>query len=169
MGALIFILIFVFIIVALLVIAFIGSRKDKRERIKNLAELKIIDEQAKAARIYLLLSLNYLLNFLELRTKDFDHNNSPLTIGQINNKIKTELVTIKDSEMLKQIYASKDFRLEFKPIIDQLLNSKPTNWTKEASFALSLIKNKAKFLLDDDENQQLIKEIEEKYYAKQIK
>ncbi|NOQ50049.1 MAG: hypothetical protein GQ557_00090 [Mycoplasmataceae bacterium] len=151
MGAIIFLVIFFIIVGTLLLVAFYGARKDKRDKTIKLTKENRIENKAVISHAKLYLKLNSLVNFIEEQTKDFDASTAPLSIGKLNALAQDELRSIQKSQELKDIFASEVRKQEFKPVIDNLIKNKPTNWSKDAFFAVSVIKNKAKFIKEEEE------------------
>ncbi len=141
-GAWIFLLIFFGIIIALVIVAIIGAKKDKIEKMIENDKRKKIRSQASADRIALFASLNQLVNNLEKEIEDFKPSVGTKSLGDINREASEKIKKIIKSDSLKTIYLSDDYRLEIRPIMDLLSTTKPSNWNKEASFATGLVKAK---------------------------
>lgn len=142
-GALIFLLIFFGIIFVLIIVAVIGSKKDKVDRmIKNDEKLKI-KNQALENRAVIFGSLNQLLITLEKDIKDFKPSIGTRSLGEINREFSSIIDFILNSRELKEVYYDEDFKNEMSPIFKELKKAKPSNWEKDAQFALNLIRAKS--------------------------
>ncbi len=140
-------------------VAFYGSKKDKKDKSKKLISAKKIDEAAITARARIFLTLNSLILFIEDITENFDHSTSKISIGEVNVIATIYMKSLQKSEDLKSIYASDQKKDEMKPIIDDLLAVRPTSWEKDANFGYSVIKAKAYFIGEDSQFIDLKKEI----------
>lgn len=156
-GSIIFLVIFFGIIVVLIIVASIGSRRDKNEKLVENDKIKKIRQSAEENRIAIFVTLDRLINELKKDLKDFKPSVGTKSLGDINNDASSIIKKIAGSKELKEVYASEDFKLELKPIIDELNKSKPSTWDKEALFALSIIPAKLKAIKADKKNAPLIK------------
>ncbi len=155
-GAWIFLIIFFGIIVALVIVAIIGAKKDKIEKMIENDKRKKIRNQASIDRVVLFSSLNEIITNLEDEVKDFKPSVGIKSLGDINREASDNIKKIVKSNALKTIYLSDDYRLEIRPILDQLSTTKPSNWSKEAYFAIGLAKAKFEALSAKPENKEQI-------------
>lgn len=153
----IFMSIFAVIIIGLIVVAFIGSKRDKRDKQIALDEIRAIENKAKNNHLKIYSILNEVLVYVDDQKEKFSFNSDLISLSEVNNKSNEVIKLIINSSELKEIYKSDDRKLEFKPVIEQLKNVKPTNWRKEAYFAVSLIEAKSKFSSNHDESMKKIK------------
>lgn len=156
-SAWIFLVLFFGIIAALIVVAVIGSRKDKIEKLVENDKRRKIRQQASADRVALFATLNTIIEDLDNELKDFKPSVGIKSLGDINKEVHHQIKLIAHSKALKSIYLSGDFKIEIKPIIDQLMKVKPSNWSKDALFATGLVKAKFAALSQVKENQPEIK------------
>ncbi len=155
----VFLGIFFVVVGGLLLVAFYGSRKDKKDKTKKLTSARKVDDAAVLARARIFLTLNSLILFIADVTKNFDHSTSKISIGEINAIGTKYMKELQRSEDLKSVYASEHKKDEMKPIIDNLLAVKPTSWEKDANFGYSVIKAKAHFIGKEDQFKELKKEV----------
>ncbi len=153
-GAWIFLIIFFGIIIALVIVAVIGSRKDRIEKLVENDKRRKIRSKATADRVALFSSLNTIITGLNKELKDFKPSVGTRSLGDINKEASDKVKEILNSESLKAIYLSEDFKVEIKPILDELSKSKPSNWNKEASFATGLVEAKFKAISHEKENKE---------------
>ncbi len=156
-GAWIFLIIFFGIIAALIVVAVIGSKKDKIEKLIENDKRKKIRTQATSDRIALFSALHEITQNTAAEVRDFQPSIGIKSLGDINKEAHKKVKDIAHSKALKGIYLSPDFKIEIKPIIDELVKTKPSNWEKEASFSLSLVEAKYKAIEHTVENDEDIK------------
>ncbi len=156
-GAWIFLIIFFGIIIALVIVAIIGSRKDKIEKLVENDKRRKIRTQATADRVALFSTLNTIIVDLNKELKDFKPSVGMRSLGDINKEASDKIKEIVKSDVLKGIYLSEDFKNEIKPVLDELSKHKPSNWSKEASFATGLVEAKFKALSKKEENKEDIK------------
>ncbi len=156
-GTWIFLGIFFGIIIILVIVAAIGSRKDRNQKmIEN-------DKKQKAAlksdesRVLLFSSLNKIIKNLNKELREFEPSIGTKSLGDINREYSSIIKAINDSDELKDIYELSDYKLEMNEVIDQLLKNKPSNWERDASFALNLIFVKYNAIKSISENKDLIK------------
>ncbi len=162
-GAWIFLIIFFGIIAALIIVAIIGSKKDKIEKLIENDKRKKIRTQAISDRIALFSALHEITQATAKEVAEFQPSIGIRSLGDINKDAHKKIKAIAHSKALKGIYLSEDFKIEIKPIIDELNKVKPSNWTKEASFSLSLVEAKYKAIehtVENDEDIKRGKEIE---------
>ncbi len=148
----IFLIVFFGIIAALIVVAVIGAKKDKLEKLVENDKRKKIRNQASQDRIALFTRLNDIANKLEAELKDFKPSVGMKSLGDINKEATSVIKHIHSSKMLKGIYKSEDFKNEIMPIVEELYKIKPSKWVQEASTALSLIHHKYKSIEAREEN-----------------
>lgn len=141
-GAWIFLIIFFGIIIALIIVAVIGSRKDAQEKLIENSKRRKLRDSASTNRVMLFGTLNHLITSLETELKDFKPSVGVKSLGDINKEYSDKIKDIVNSKELKDIYSLEDFRNEIKPILNELIKAKPSNWSKEASFATGLAKEK---------------------------
>ncbi len=141
-GAWIFLIIFFGIIIALVIVAVIGAKKDKIEKMIENDKRKKIRSQASSDRIALFSSLNEIVTNLEKEIADFKPSVGTKSLGDINREASDRIKSFIKSDALKTIYLSDDYRIEIRPIMDLLSTTKPSNWEKQASFATGLVKAK---------------------------
>lgn len=156
-GAWIFLIIFFGIIIALVIVAVIGSRKDKIEKLVENDRRRKIREQATSDRVAIFSALNQLVDSLNAELKDFKPSVGMKSLGDINKEYHHTVKVIAHSKELKNVYHSHDFKIEMKPIVDQLVKVKPSNWSKEALFATGLIHAKFNALASEEVNKEDIK------------
>ncbi len=155
-GAWIFLFIFFGIIIALVIVAIIGARKDKIDKMIENDKRKKIRNQASENRIALFASLNKTIVDLENELKDFKPSVGIKSLGDINREASELIKQIVHSDELKTIYLSEDYRNEILPIMDDLSTTKPSNWNKEASFAVELVKAKFNAISQNKSNSAII-------------
>ncbi len=155
-GAWIFLIIFFGIIIALIIVAVIGSRKDAMEKLIENDKRKKLRNSITDDRIMLFSYLNETIETLKKEVEEFKPSVGIKSLGDINKEASEKIKSISNSKSLNQIYMSDDFKTEIKPIIDELLKVKPSNWTKEANFALGLVEAKFKSISSKKENKDLI-------------
>ncbi len=141
-GTFIFIGVFFAIIIALIIVAVIGSRKDAIDKLIENDKRKKVRTQASQDRIALFSSLYYTIENLNKELKDFKPSVGTKSLGDINTEASSKIKEILKSEALTVIYKSDDYRKEIEPVLLELSKVKPSNWTKEATFATSLIEAK---------------------------
>lgn len=151
-GAWIFLIIFFGIIAALIIVAVIGSKKDKIEKLIENDKRKKIRTKATADRIALFSYLHELTMGIKKEVENFQPSIGTKSLGDINREANARMKDLADSKALKGIYLSEDFKVEIKPIVDELVKVKPSNWAKEASFAINLVEAKYKAIEHTKEN-----------------
>lgn len=154
--------VFFAIIIILIVVATIGARKDKVEKMiandKREKEMSV----AQTSRIIIYTSLDKIIKELEKELKDFKPSIGIKTLGEINNQISSKLKKMNNSKELKEVYSFEDYKLEMKPIVDELNKNKPSSWDKEATFAMNLVKVKFDAIKKNEKNKELISQGEKK-------
>ncbi|BDU67479.1 MAG: hypothetical protein TYPL_1320 [Candidatus Tyloplasma litorale] len=158
MGALIFLVIFFGIIIVLIIVAIIGSKKDKNEKLLENDKRKKARTQAENSRMVIFGSLMESIKRLEKDLEEFKPSVGIKSLGDINREFSNIIKNIKSSEEINSVYKSEDFKTELKQIIDELDNSKPSNWSKEASFSIGLIKAKVDAFYKNEENKKGLEE-----------
>ncbi len=156
-GAWIFLLIFFGIIIALIIVATVGARKDRMEKLVENDKRKKLKTEATTNRIALYATLYDLVTGLEKELEDFKPSVGTKSLGDINKETSSLIKKISKSKQLSKIYLSDDFKTEIKPMVDELSKVKPSNWNKEASFAVGLVKAKFEALSKDKTNADDIK------------
>ncbi len=156
-GAWIFLLIFFGIIAALIIVAVIGSRKDKIEKLIENDKRRKLRAKATSDRVALFSYLHELTKGIEKEVLEFQPSIGIKSLGDINKEAHAKIKAVAHSKELKGIYLSEDFKTEIKPIVDQLVKVKPSNWTKDAFFATSLVEAKYKAIEHTKENDEDIK------------
>ncbi len=141
----IFISIFAVVIIGLIIIAFVGNKRDTNEKKEVLKNLKIVEEEAKINHLMIYSLLKELLDFVDTKKREFEQNPHMVSLGDVTEKSSTVLKLILESTELKNLYKSEDRKAEFKPVMDEFKSVKPVNWRKNASFAVSLIEAKSKY------------------------
>lgn len=152
----IFLSIFLVIILLLIGVAIYGSKKDKREKTLALKKVQNIEKRAYEAHIKTYLLLDSLIIFVKEQLENFKKDPNEISISKVNTIASNAMKHIQESKELRIIYESEDRKIEFKPVIDQLTLTKPSNWNKEAFFAVSLVKAKAENYKKSKENNDLI-------------
>ncbi len=142
MGAWIFLFIFFGIIIALIIVAVVGSKKDRMEKLIENDKRKKLMSSISNDRIALFSFLNKTIEDLDKEVKNFQPSVGTKSLGDINKEAQNKIKKLASSNQLIDIYKSDDYKNEIKPIIDLLVKVKPSNWFKEASFAIGLIKAK---------------------------
>ena len=159
-GSIVFLGVFLFIIFVLILVAIFGSRKDKQKKAKESKIQKGTEEKAKRSHIELYLVLSRLIHYVEDGSKNLKPAVGTDTIGTVNKTAKNILERIKNSDELKNVYQSKERKEEFKPILTELYNIKPTNWHKEAFFSRSLIIEKTKHIKKNKDLKDVVKKVD---------
>lgn len=150
MGAWIFLIIFFGIIASLVIVAMIGSRKDKMEKLVENDKRRKSREAAEFDRVAIFSYLNKLITELETELADFKPSVGIKSLGDINKEVHHKIKSLSHSIELKNVYHSHDYKIEMKPIIDELSKHKPSTWFKEAIFATGLVRAKFESLTHDD-------------------
>lgn len=158
LGSIIFVVVFLVIILSLIVVATIGSRKDALDKLIENDKKKKVIGKATTDRIKLYTNLYDLIISMEKELDDFKPSVGTRSIGDINKEGTDLLKSILKSESLSGIYESSDLMSEIKPILDDLSKSKPTNWAKESQFGVNLVKAKFESISKNPENKKLIEE-----------
>lgn len=151
-GVWIFLAIFFGIIGVLVIVAVIGSKKDKNEKLIENSKRKKIRVSAETNRIIIFISLNEAFKNLEKELKDFKPSIGIKSLGDINKEYGNIVKSILQSSEFKEVCYSEDYSNEMKPIIKELNSNKPSTWSKEATFALGLVNAKVKSLIKNTEN-----------------
>lgn len=158
----ILLVVFFGIIIVLIVVASVGARKDKVEKMvesdKKEKEYKLAD----SSRVTLFISLNKLILEFEEEMIDFKPSVGTKSLGEINKHYADIIKKITHSEEMKQAYSVEDYKIELKPIIDEISRVKPSNWTKDATFSINLIKVKSKSILQNKDNKEYVEAAEAK-------
>lgn len=157
MAGIVFLVIFFGIVGFLIILAVYGSRKDKAVRQRDVIKRKKEDTISSAKHKELYLKLYFLVSNLEEKIEHFDPLGGFYSIGDINKNFSKAILDIKNSNDLQDVFLFEERKSEFKPVIDELVNTKPSKWNLESNFALSLIKSKSEFLKDDPSNEELVK------------
>lgn len=161
----IILIIFFGIIIALIIVASIGSRKDKMEKMMEQDKRSKETTAAESSRLIVFASLNKAINEIEAELKDFKPSVGTKSLGEINNHYSGIVKKIQQSKELGETYSIQDFKLEMKPIIDELSKTKPSAWAKEATFSTNLVKVKYNALSKNKDNTKSIKEGEDKEWS----
>ncbi|NQX83548.1 MAG: hypothetical protein HRS50_02455 [Mycoplasmataceae bacterium] len=151
-GTWIFLSIFFSIILILIIVAVVGSKKDKNEKLVENDKRRKLRIKSESNRIIIFVSLNETIKILEKELKLFKPSVGIRSLGDINKEASTIIKKIISSKELSEVYVSEDFKNELKPILTELNKSKPSTWNKDATFALSLIKAKTKSIIFKKEN-----------------
>lgn len=138
----IFLIVFFGIIIVLIIVATIGSKKDKNEKLIENDKWKKIQNNAKTSRVLVFFSLNNLIINLKKELNDFEPSIGIKSLGEINKEYSLIIKSIIDSKDLQNIYQIEDFKNEMKMIIDKLYKVRPSQWTKDAEFEVSLVMKK---------------------------
>lgn len=157
-AGLIFLIVFLVIVAALILVAVYGSRKDKRDRIINTNKLNEDQLSAHNSRIKIYILLYYLNKRIK---KDLKKVNEPgaLTTSDINNYSKDIVKKIIESPDYLNIKKSEDISWELTQVLDSLQAEKPINWEKQSFFAIALVEAKSKFYIKDPSNKEIKKNI----------
>lgn len=161
-AAIIFLGFFFIIIILLIVVAFVGSIRDKREKLVTNSKNKKLYDGAFGDRVIIFVSLNKLIGDLQKELDDFKPSIGLKSLGQINKEYGDQVKALSKSKELKNVFQSQDFKLELSEAIQSLLKTKPSNWTKKASFAVNIISQKSKSLKSDSNNKSLVNDGEKK-------
>lgn len=154
--------VFFAIIIVLIIVATIGARKDKVEKMIETDKRGKEVNEAESARVILFTSLNKIITNLEKELEDFQPSVGTRTLGEINTEVSKSLKGITHSKELKDLYKFEDYKIEFKPIIDELNKVKPSTWSKDATFATNLVKVKFNAISKKKENSSIISEGEKR-------
>lgn len=146
-GTWIFLAIFFGIIIVLILVAIIGSKKDKNEKLIENDKRRKIRTASESNRIILFISLNETIEILNKELSEFKPSIGTKSLGDINKSASDIIKKIIDSKELKEIYALEDFKNEIKPILSDLNKNKPSTWKDEAWFALTLVQEKSKAIV----------------------
>lgn len=143
-GTIVFFSIFFGIIGFLVFLAVVGSKKDKREKLIVLEEVKSKENKAKDihAKVYFILySLVKHIDDSKITQKG---GSNTASIGNINSIAVNVIKKINDSEELKVLYESGNLKNEFSQVLEPLTNTKPVNWRKQAFFSVAVVEAKSK-------------------------
>lgn len=154
--------IFFGIIIVLIIIASVGSRKDKMEKMIEQDKRSQETTAAESSRLIIFASLNKAIKGIEEELIDFKPSVGTKSLGEINTHYSGIIKKIQRSKELGDTYSIQDFKLEMKPIIDELSKTKPSTWSKDATFSTNLVKVKYDALSKNKDNLKSIKEGEAK-------
>ncbi len=153
MAGAIFLLLFFGIILFLIVVAIVGSKKEKTEKNVRIFEYNENNELSKKAYEDIYISLYKSILDLEQQLKNFKPSVGTKSISQINNEFSSSIKDLVNSKKLKDLYLISERREEFEPVIKELEKIQPKKWQNEAYFAYNIIKEKGKFLLQKKEEE----------------
>ncbi len=153
MAGAIFLLLFFGIILFLIVVAIVGSRKEKVEKNVRVFEHNKNDELSQQAYEDIYIDLYKSILDLDDQLKNFKPSIGTKSISQINNEFAEKIKDLINSDKLKDLYLIVERKEEFEPIIKQLHNTQPKKWQNDAYFAYNVIKEKGKFLLEKKEQE----------------
>ena len=156
-GTWIFLGLFFAIIVILIIVAIIGSRKDKNEKLIENDRRSKLRLAADTNRIIIFISLNKAIKKLFKEISNYEHSTATRSLGDVNREYTSMIKNLNNSTELKEVYLSEDYSIEIKPIMKELVKIKPSNWSKDATFATGLIFAKAEAIETKAENKDLIK------------
>ena len=159
MASLIFLIIFLFIVVALIAIAVYGSFKDKKAKQIELDKLKKLESVASKGHVTAYLLLESLLNYVEDSMIKFNEDPQSVSISKVNEVAGNAINYIISSKEIKKVYELEDRRAEFKPILEELKSVKPTQWNKEAYFSIALVQAKSKNYKENPEYKNIVDKI----------
>ena len=159
-GMIIFIVIFFGIIAILVIVAFVGSKKDKQEKLISNDKKRKISTKAEKSRVIIFVSLNKMIKDLEKELKHFKPSIGIKSLGDINKEYSNMIKKIQHSKELKEVYDDPDYKLEIKELLDNLDKCKPSLWSKntDIQFSFNLIREKSNVLSKKDENKEYVKE-----------
>ncbi len=135
----IFLAIFFGIIFILVIVAIVGSKKDKNEKMVEADKVDKQTTRSNDGRIKIFASLNKLISNLEKELENFQPSVGVKSLGDINKFYTNEIKAISHSNELKDVYKIPDYKIELEPIINELFKSKPSNWSKDAQFSINLV------------------------------
>lgn len=160
MGAIIFIVIFFGIIAVLVVVAFIGSKKDKQEKLIDNDKKRKISSNAEKSRIIIFISLNKMIQELEKEIKNFVPSVGIKSLGDINKDYSTRIKNIQSSKELEEVFEDPNYKLEMKDAIKKLSEVKPSLWWKNSDiqFSFNVINAKTNVIVDNKKNEKYVKE-----------
>ncbi len=152
---------FFLIIFVLVILAAVGSYREKQKR-------KALDFEKDALYIETKSDLNRMMIKLGLyfeMLEEFLENHDPLkgkySLSQINSFGASMLQEIRESEQLKNIFKDELRRQELKTYLDELGNNKPSNWSRDVYESYNIINAKAHVYINKTDNANLVKEIKE--------
>ena len=154
--------IFFGIIIILIIVASVGAKKDKVEKMFESDKRSKEIEAADTNRVLIFSSLNKIVIDLNKELEDFKPSVGTKSLGAINNEYIQKLKNIYKSKEVNEIFAFSDYKIELKPVLDELNNTKPSNWSKEATFATNLVKVKFDAISKNKDNKKLIIEGEKR-------
>ena len=158
-----FLIIFLGIILVLIIIAVIGSGKDKRQRQVDFVEKRENEEFSSTSHKKIYVDLYLDIMKLEEDLKNFKPSIGVKTISQINKDYHDNIKEILKSDELKEVYLIESRKEELQPILAELLSKKPVKWKSEAFFSYNLIMAKGVFF-----HEELEKNKEEKIINEEI-
>ncbi len=160
MGMIIFIVIFFGIIALLVIVAFIGSKKDKQERLIENDKKRKISSKAERSRIIIFISLDKLIKDINKELKNFVPSIGIKSLGDINREYSNKIKNIQNSVDLKNVYDDPDYKLEINNVVNNLSKCKPSSWEKniDVQFSINLIKAKANVLKKNEKYNEYVKE-----------
>ncbi len=161
----IFLIIFFGIILFLIVIAVVGSRKDKKEKQVEMFQRKEDDELSKESYEYVYIKLYETILKLNDELKNFKPSVGIKSMSQINQEAQDVIDEILNSDELKKLYLVEERKEEIKPLIDELKSVQPKRWEQDAFFAWNVIMAKGKNIVDskseNKSNEELVEKNEE--------
>ena len=127
MTQIIFIALFFLIIIVLVVLAAVGSFREKQSKKANDLEKQIIYHETKNDRFEVLIRLGLYFQNLEKYLENYDPLKGVVSLGQVNNFGANLIISIKKSDQINRVYRDEIRKEEIKEHIDLLNNVKPSN------------------------------------------
>ncbi len=165
----IIVVLFFTVIIVLVILAVYGSFKEKKVKAAADFEREKIINTTKKDR----LSMMIMFELYNEEKEKYLQNHNPLkgnvSLGQINSLGTEILDEFINEEKYQEVFKDKIRKEELKQHFLILENVKPSLWEKKAYESLNIINAKAKIILEDEENEELIKEVKKEYELKRSK
>ncbi len=157
----IIITLFFVIIFVLVVLAAVGSFRERQTKKAKEFEREALYLETKTDLNQIMIKLGLYFDMLEEFLEDHDPLKGRYSLAQINSFGSDMLKDVKDSDKLKNIFKDELRREELKEHIDSLTNVKPSNWKREAYESYNIINAKSHVYINSPENKDLIEKLKE--------
>ncbi len=167
-GQIIFVVIFFGIILALILIAVYGSIKDRRTKKYNELEIEKLRYITKEDRYTILIRLAIYFDYLETYLKEYEPNSGMVSLSDVNSFGEKLIEQILDSEELQGVFKDVIRKEELKEHLYALSKQKPSNWKNSpiTFTSYNVLKAKSQIILNDEENEELVKKVQKKHEIK---